>query len=312
MRNSGALRPTRRWLGRAAIAGLLAPAEVRAAPAVRVGSKPDTEGTLLGNLIIRTLSAHAIPTENRIGLGPTRIIRAALLSGAIDLYPEYTGNGAFFFHKETDPAWRDSTAGYALVKRLDLDSNSLVWLPPAPADNAWAIAVRADVAASDRLQTMEDFARWVNGGGRVKLAASAEFVESPAALPAFQTTYGFTLRSDQILMLVGGNTAATIRAAAENISGVNAGMAYGTDGALAVLRLLVMEDSKRAQIIFAPAPVIRQSVLQEYPAIPSILAPVFATLDAPTLRRLNAQIAVDGADPGQVAADYLGRKGLLR
>ena len=288
------------------------PAPARGAPAVRVGSKPDTEGTLLGNIIIRTLAGNAIPAENRIGLGPTRIIRAAILSGAIDLYPEYTGNGAFFFHKETDPAWRDPEAGYALVKRLDLDSNGLVWLPPAPADNAWAIAVRADVAAADRLQTMEDFARWVNGGGRVKLAASAEFVESPAALPAFQATYGFTLRSDQILMLVGGNTAATIRAAAENISGVNAGMAYGTDGALAVLHLTVMEDSKRAQIIFAPAPVIRQSVLQAYPAIAAILAPVFATLDAATLRGLNAQIAVDGADPGQVAADYLAGKGLLR
>jgi osmoprotectant transport system substrate-binding protein len=310
--SSGALRPTRRWLGRAAVAGLLAPAAARGAPAIRVGSKPDTEGTLLGNLIIRVLGANAIPTENRIGLGPTRIIRAAILSGAIDIYPEYTGNGAFFFHKETDPAWRDAAAGYALVKRLDLESNSLVWLPPAPADNAWAIAVRADAAASGRLRTMEDFARWVNGGGRVKLAASAEFVESPAALPAFQATYGFTLRSEQILMLVGGNTAATIRAAAENISGVNAGMAYGTDGALAVLHLVVMEDSKRAQIIFAPAPVVRQSVLQEYPAIASILAPVFATLDAPTLRGLNAQIAVDGADPSQVAADYLGRQGLLR
>ena len=243
---------------------------------------------------------------------PDPIIRSAILSGAIDLYPEYTGNGAFFFHKETDPAWRDAAAGYALVKRLDLESNSLAWLPPAPADNAWAIAVRADVATADRLRTMEDFARWVNGGGRVKLAASAEFVESPAALPAFQATYGFTLRSGQILMLVGGNTAATIRAAAENISGVNAGMAYGTDGALAVLRLVVMEDSKRAQIIFAPAPVVRQSVLQAYPEIGSILVPVFATLDAPTLRGLNAQIAVDGADPGQVAADYLGRQGLLR
>lgn len=312
MTGRGKLRVTRRWLGYAAASGLLLPALAHGASPVRVGSKPDTEGTLLGNLIIRMLAAHAIPTENRIGLGPTRIIRAALLSGAVDLYPEYTGNGAFFFHRETDPAWRDPEAAYALVKRLDRDQNDLVWLPPAPADNAWAIAVRADVAAANRLRSMEDFARWVNGGGTVELAASAEFVESPAALPAFQATYGFILRADQILMLVGGNTAATIRAAAENISGVNAGMAYGTDGALAVLHLVVMEDSKRAQIIFAPAPVVRRSVLQAYPAIASILAPVFATLDAPTLRRLNAEIAVDGTDPGQVAASYLHRTGLLR
>lgn len=345
---SGARLPKlgRRQFGAAALAGLLAPtaAGAKRAPAaksgsaakppaaanpapaakparpanpaaeagpVRVGSKPDTEGMLLGNIILKVLEHATIPVESRIGLGPTNIVRAAILSGAIDLYPEYTGNGAFFFHRETDPAWRDQAAGYALVKQLDEKESKLVWLPAAPADNAWAIAVRGDVATAHRLQTMSDFARWVNGGARVKLAASAEFVESPAALPAFQATYGFTLHADQILMLVGGNTAATIRAAAESLSGVNAAMAYGTDGALAVLRMPVMQDDKHAQIFFAPAPVVRQSILQAYPALASSLAPVFAALDTPTFRRLNAQIAVDGDDPSMTATGWLQSTGLL-
>ena len=311
MSRTEACHATRRQLGIGAVAALLAPRQSRAAEPVRVGSKPDTEGALLGNLILRMLRANGIPTENRIGLGPTRIIRAAILTGAVDIYPEYTGNGAFFLHRETDPAWRDPAAGYALVKRLDLEANRLVWLPPAPASNAWAIAVRGDVAETNGLATMEDFARWVNGGGKLRLAASAEFVESPAALPAFEATYGFKLTSDQILMLVGGNTAATIRAAAENISRVNAAMAYGTDGALAVLRLVVMQDTRHAQIIFAPAPVVRQSALETYPAIAPILAPAFAGLDVGTLRRLNAEIAVDGTQPEQVAAAYLRQAGLL-
>jgi osmoprotectant transport system substrate-binding protein len=137
-------------------------------------------------------------------------------------------------------------------------------------------------------------------------------VESPAALPAFEATYGFKLNADQILMLVGGNTAATIRAAAEKISGVNAAMAYGTDGALGVLRLVVMRDTKHAQIIFEPAPVVRKAVLGAYPTIASVLQPVFASLDAPTLRELNSRIAVYGDDAGQVAAGYLGRMGFLK
>lgn len=303
-------RVTRRQFGWGALAALPLRA-ARGAEPVRVGSKPDTEGSLLGNLILRLLAARGIPTENRLGLGPTRIIRTAILSGAIDLYPEYTGNGAFFFHRESDPAWRDPEAGYALVKRLDLQANRLVWLPSAPASNAWTIVVRADLAGAHGLATMADFARWVQSGATLKLAASAEFVESPAALPAFEATYGFRLRADQILMLVGGNTAATIRAAGEHISGVNAAMAYGTDGALAVLRLVVMEDTRHAQIVFAPAPVIRESVLQPYPAIPGILAPAFAGLDVATLQRLNAEIAVEGTQPDQVAATYLRRAGLI-
>ena len=50
----------------------------------------------------------ASPVERRIQLGPTNIVRAALLAGQIDLYPEYTGNGAFFFHRENDPAWKNA------------------------------------------------------------------------------------------------------------------------------------------------------------------------------------------------------------
>jgi osmoprotectant transport system substrate-binding protein len=302
-------RLTRRSLG--LLAASLAPVTAPAAGPVRVGSKPDTEGTLLGHMILRMLATKGIPTVNRIGLGPTRIIRAALLAAEIDLYPEYTGNGAFFFHMESDPVWRNRMAGWALVKRLDFARNRLVWLACAPADNSWAIAVRADVAAANKLATMADFARWVNAGGRVKLAASAEFVESPAALPAFESTYRFKLKADQIVMLVGGNTAATLRAAAEGISGVNAGMTYGTDGALSVLRLAVMRDTAHAQIVFAPAPVVRAAVLAAYPAIAPALNPVFATLTTPVLRRLNGQIEVNGDQPAQVAEQYLKAVGFL-
>ena len=91
---------------------------------------------------------------------------------------------------------------------------------------------------------MDDFAKYVASGGRIKLAASAEFVESPSALPAFEATYGFRLSDEQLLTLSGGNTAATLRAAAEEMSGVNAAMAYGTDGAVAALGLVALTDDK--------------------------------------------------------------------
>ena len=176
----------------------------RAAAPVKVGSKLDTEAALLGTIILQLLKAGGIPTESRLRLGPTKILRAALLSGEVDIYPEYTGNGAFFFNKESDPAWKNPKAGYDLVRSLDADANHLVWLPPAPANNTWGIAVNGAVAAKQKLVTMEDFGRWAASGGDVKLAASAEFVESPAALPAFQTAYDFQLRADRLVVLAGG------------------------------------------------------------------------------------------------------------
>ena len=279
---------------------------------VIVASKIDTEGALLGNLILIALERAGVPVENRLQLGPTKIVRTALVAGEIDLYPEYTGNGAFFFSKENDPAWKQAQSGYDLVKKLDLEANKLVWLDRAPANNTWLIAVRGDLARRERLATMDDFAQLAKRPGAIKLAGSAEFVESPAALPSFERTYGFTLPRDQIVVLPGGDTAVTMRAAAQQVSGVNAAMVYGTDGAIAALDLVAMEDSRGAQIVYEPAPVVRAAVLEKYPAIGPTLSRIFATLSLSQLQALNAQVSVEGQQPKDVALRYLQQKSLIR
>jgi len=293
----------------AAVAGLLIaalPIVAGAAEAkIVVASKIDTEGALLGNMIISVLEAHGLAVDNKLQLGPTNIVRAAILAGQIDLYPEYTGNGALIFHLDGDPVWKDGRRGADKVAALDREKNQLVWLAAAPANNTWVIAVRHDLAESRGLKTMDDFAKYVTQGGRIKLAASAEFIESPAALPAFEATYGFKLHDNQLLTLSGGNTAATLRAAAEATSGVNAAMAYGTDGELVALGLATLADDKGAQVVYAPAPVVREAVLRQHPEIAKLLDPVFSSLTLETLQQLNAKIAVDGEDAGAVAVSYL-------
>src|SRR5215472_11441061 len=290
----------------------LLPAVVSAAEGeIVVASKIDTEGALLGNMIVALLEAHGLKVDNKLQLGPTSIVRAAILAGQIDLYPEYTGNGGLFFHLEQDPVWKDWARGAAKVAALDHEKNRLAWLAAAPANNTWVIAVRRDLAERHGLMTASDFAKYLAGGGRIKLAASAEFVESPSALPAFEATYGFRLKDAHLLTLSGGNTSATLRAAAEGMSAVNAAMAYGTDGALAALGLTALEDDKGAQVVYAPAPVVREAVLQQHPEIAKLVDPVFATLTLETLQQLNAKIAVEGEDAAAVAAGYLKSKHFL-
>lgn len=292
-------------LGLAAFTGM-----ARADDGVVVASKIDTEGALLGNIIVDVLQHAKIPVVDKVSLGPTKIVRSALTSGAIDIYPEYTANAGFFFNVDSDPAWKNADAGYQKAKELDA-ANKIVWLTPAPANNTWAIAVRKDLADANHLATLDDFGKWVSGGGKVKVAGSAEFVESAAALPAFQTAYGFKLTDDQLLVLSGGDTAATEKAAAEQTSGVNAAMAYGTDGQLASLGLVVLTDTKGVQPVYEPAPIIRADVLAKYPQIATLLDPVFKTLTLETLQTLNSKIAVDGQDAKKVATDYLTEKGFL-
>jgi osmoprotectant transport system substrate-binding protein len=279
---------------------------------VVVSSKIDTEGGLLGNIISQVLQANNVPVTEKIQLGATSVVRQAITAGQIDIYPEYTGNGAFFFNKADDPEWNDASKAYDAVKQLDYDANKIVWLAPAPANNTWAVALRKEVADQNKIVTFTDFGKWVAGGGQVKLAASAEFVSSPAALPKFQSVYGFTLKPEQLVTLSGGDTAATIAAAANQTDGVNAAMVYGTDGAIAPSGLVVLEDDKGVQPVYQPAPIIREAVLNQYPQIKDLLAPVFAKLDLVTLQTLNGQIQVEGKPAKDVAVAWLKTNGFLK
>jgi osmoprotectant transport system substrate-binding protein len=278
---------------------------------VVVASKIDTEGGVLGSIILQALRAKGIPTVDRIQLGATAIVRQALIEGQIDIYPEYTGNAAFFFGQQALPVWKDPAAAYETARTLDLKANDLVWLAPASANNTWAIAVRADIAAASGLKTMTDFGRYVAGGGPIKLAASSEFVAAPAALPAFGRTYGFALRPDQLVILAGGDTAATIAAAARGTSGTSAAMVFGTDGSLAAAKLVVMDDDRSVQPVYQPAPVVRGAILRAHPEIATILDPIFRRLDLATLRDLNGRVQLAGEPASAVAADFLRRNGFV-
>ncbi|MFC3628711.1 ABC transporter substrate-binding protein [Paracoccus angustae] len=293
------------------VATLLMAATPLAAQDIVVSSKIDTEGGLLGNMILLALRDAGLPVQDRLQLGGTPIMRDAITAGQIDIYPEYTANGAFFFNEADSPVWKDAAQGYARVAELDKQQNDIVWLTPAPANNTWAIALRQDVAEPNGLTTMTQMGEWIAGGGEVKLAASTEFVTSPAALPAFQETYGFALTPDQLVQLAGGDTAATIAAAAQGTSGVNAAMVYGTDGAIAEAGLLVMEDDKGVQPVYQPAPIVRASVLEAHPGIAEVLEPIFASLTLQTLQTLNGRIQVGGEPAAAVARDYLTQAGFL-
>jgi osmoprotectant transport system substrate-binding protein len=271
--------------GLALLVAQCAPTPGAPAAGIVVASKLDTEGGVLGNIILQALQARGLPIVDKIQLGATAIVRQALIEGQIDVYPEYTGNAAFFFGKADLPVWKDPEA---------------------------AIAVRQEIARAAGLRTMSDFGRYVAGGGAIRLAASSEFVTSPGALPAFGRAYGFTLRPDQLVILAGGDTAATIAAAARGTSGTNAAMVFGTDGSMAVARLVMLDDDKGVQPVYQPAPVVRGAVLKAHPEIAAVLDPIFRRLDLATLRDLNGRVQIGGEPASAVAADFLRRNGFAR
>ncbi|TLY74860.1 MAG: ABC transporter substrate-binding protein [Gammaproteobacteria bacterium] len=281
------------------------------AAAVVVSSKLSSESAMIGQMIRLLLKAHGIESVDRTKIGATPVVRKALLSGEIDLYVEYTGNAGFFFNRTSDPAWKDLERGYALGAQLDYAANRIVWLTPARASNAWALAVRRDLAEANGLRTLSDFGRWVTAGGRVVLACSAEFANA-GTLRSLERTYGFTLRPEQMIVLAGGETSATIGAAAARTNGVNTAMVYGTDGGIVAANLKILEDDRHEQPVYAPVPVIREPVLNAHREIAAIVKPLMESLGTDTLQRLNARVQIDGESEQSVAEDYLRAKGLLR
>jgi len=280
-----------------------------------IGSKIDTEGELLATIIQQVLESKGFTVTDKSQTGTTDVVRKALLAGDIDMYPEYTGSGLIFF--EGDPAatpevFKDPEQGYETVKKLDLEKNKVVWLTPAKANNTWLVAVKKDFAEQNGLKTMSDFAAYAKAGKPVKFAASDEFFNNADAWPAFSSTYGIELANDQRVIFSGGNTAQTEKAVADGTDGVNFGMAYGTDGALADLGLVVLDDDKGAQLVYWPVPIIRQDTLTTYPEIEADLAPVFEALTIEKLQELNGRIQVNGESADVVAKDFLASGGFLK
>jgi osmoprotectant transport system substrate-binding protein len=281
-----------------------------AAPPVVVSSKLSSESAMLGQMIRLLLEHRGIPTVDRMMIGATPVVRRALLAGEIDLYVEYTGNAGFFFNRPNDPAWKDLQLGYELGAQLDLDANRIVWLAPASASNSWALAVRRDIAARHRLVTMSDFARWVREGGGVKLACSAEFANG-GTLRSLETTYGFHLEPRQKVVLAGGETAATIGAAAARTNDINTAMVYGTDGGIVAADLVLLEDDRKDQPVYAPVPIVREAVLRAHPGIADIVRPLMESFTRESLQALNARVQIDGESAEEVAGDYLRTMGFI-
>ena len=268
----------------------------------------------MSTLGMRLVEANGFKVEDLTRTGATKVVRQALLDGQTDAYPEYTANAVLVFHgdQKVDPSVLQSADKTYQTAKTEDAAVGVTWLKPAPANNTWAVALPKKLADQNKIASLEDLATYVNGGGTFKIVGSQEFFTSDVAFPAFEKAYGFTVKPAQEIALATGDTAVTEKAAATGAQGANAAMAYGTDGTLAALDMVVLEDPRGAQPIYQPAPTFRSEVIKKYPEIPGILDPVFAKLDLPTLQKLNKEVAVDGKDAKTVATAWLSSEGIVK
>jgi glycine betaine/choline ABC-type transport system substrate-binding protein len=272
---------TRRDALRLAAGGALAFAGCGSrANTIRVGSKNFSEQIILGELLAQRIEAHtALRVERRFDLGGTFLCHQGLLSGQLDLYPEYTGTALTAILK--DPPSSDPAAVYKTVHDAYRDQFHLDVGPPYGFDNTFAIVVRGGDAQRLKLRTISDMVphapQWRAGFGY-------EFMERPDGYQGWTKTYGLMFRSAPKIMDLG----LLYRALQENQVDVVAG--NSTDGLIASLKLVVLEDDRHYFPPYQAVTIARSAMFDQHPELRSLLDALAGKISASDMQSLNYEL----------------------
>ncbi|MEX1109803.1 MAG: glycine betaine ABC transporter substrate-binding protein [Dongiaceae bacterium] len=287
-------------LGAAAALTAFAP-RLRAASAVKVGWTTDTEQSILGNMTALILEKKlGIPVERIGNLGGTGIAHQAIIDGAIDIYPDYTGDALSNVLKKdpiTDPqvAWQVVRDGYA-------ENYKITWLKPTPFNNTYALALKEAKAAELNVTGISGLAPHAAGW---KLGSSVEFAGRPIdGYPGMAKHYGFEF--GQVKPMDVG-----LMYTAVDSGDVDVIVAFATDARIGKVGLRVLADDKLFFPSYNAAITVRDEVLKAHPEIAAAVEAVTGTLETPVQIRLNGRSDIDSVPPETVAEEYLKQLGLL-
>jgi osmoprotectant transport system permease protein len=270
---------------------------------VVVASKPFGESYLLCEMFAQLLESRGFPVERRPGLGATEIAFGALRTGAIDVYPEYTGTGLAAILHDTlaDSVLADSRAVFAHVARRFAEAYNVRWLPPLGFQNTYAIAVTRATANKYRLRTLSDLAR---ESPRLTAGFTADFIGRGDGLVGLSRVYGLRPRAVRPLAPA-VKYQALVSGAVDVIDG------YSTDGLLAQYDLVTLVDDRHFFPPYEAAALVAPELETQGPGAIAALTLLSGRLDEKTMRQLNRRVEVDGEDVRTVAADELKALGLI-
>ncbi|GHG98592.1 glycine betaine ABC transporter substrate-binding protein [Streptomyces lanatus] len=267
---------------------------------VNVASKNFTEQLLLCEITAQRLESQGASVKRTCGMSGTNAVRAALTGGSVDMYWEYTGTGWLALQQQgtnTDP-----NAVYNKVSALDKAEHGVVWLPPAAANNTYAVAAKTQTAKKLGVSTLSDYAALAEkDAGSAGFCGASEFFGRDDGWTGLQKAYGFSLPKGDVAELAEG----PIYNAVAKGNPCNFGEVFATDGRISALGLTVLKDDKKFFPPYNLSLNVRDAVLKKYPKIQTVMNPVSERLTTAELQQLNKQIDVDGKRPEEVASQWL-------
>ena len=274
-----------------------------AGPAViTVGSFDFPESVLLAYLYAGALSARGYPVRVLPDLGSRELVEPALMTGLIQLVPEYTGSALEFVSLgQTHATASVAVTASALVSWMG--ARGIVTARPAAAQDANAIVVTATTAARYRLRTISDLAREAPG---LVFGGPPECPERPDCLPGLRQAYGLRFRAFAALDAGGPLTRQALRS-----GDIGVALLFTTDPVIQAQHLIELADNRRLQSAENVIPVLRRATADRYgTGLLTALDAVSARLSTAALTALNAQVELNGRDPHSVAEGWLRDQGL--
>jgi len=260
---------------------------------VVVGSKDFTESIILAEILAQTLEKSGITVERQFELGGN-LPHDSLLSGQIDVYPEYTGTAFTAILKH--PPLTDPTAVYEQTKSEYAERFGLILSPPLGFANDFAILVRGEVARQNGLKTISDAvaisADWQAGFGQ-------DFMSRADGYPGFSKAYGFKFAKQPREM----DLSLTYRALRSGELDLIAG--NSTDGLIAALDLFQLEDDRS---YFPPYQAVYIARSEKAQALESVFLGLTNAISTNEMRRLNYEVDGKKLSPRDVAQEWLRAK----
>jgi len=271
---------------------------------ITVGSFDFPESVLLAYLYAGALSARGFPARVLPDLGSRELVEPALMTGLVQLVPEYTGSALEFVSLGRAHATA-SVAATASALASWMGARGIVTAQPAAAQDANAIVVTGATAARYRLRTISDLARAAPG---LVFGGPPECPERPDCLPGLRRAYGLQFRAFAALDAGGPLTRQALKS-----GDIGVALLFTTDPAIGAQHLVVLADDRDLQSAENVVPVLRQATADRYgPGLLAALDAVSARLSTAALTALDAQVELNGQDPRLVAGRWLGDQGLTR
>lgn len=267
---------------------------------VVISSKAHTEQYILGEILSLMVENHSdIRVDRKLGLsGGGNIIHDAMVTGDVDMYPEYTGTGWLTILKQ-EPM-NDADQMFEAVKAQYLEQFDIVWSNPYGFNNTYAMTMKQEKADELGIRTMSDLA----AHPELRFGANPDYFEREDGYPGLQAAYGFDFQNLVELDIA-------LKFPALNNDQVDFINAFTTDAQLNIPGYASMEDDLHYFTAYYAATLTRGETLQKYPELEGVLAKLDGQITEADMIKMNYAVEVDQKMFEDVARDFLTEKGLI-